>query len=51
MNESAKDKLLLCYALHSLLIDMQGRVNCDPMMNETCGKDIVEALDLVVTCW
>ena len=51
MNEPAKDRLLLCYAFPSLLIDMQGMGNCDPMMNETCGKDVVEAFNLVVTCW
>ena len=38
MDEAGKDKPLLCYALRSLLIDMQGRGNCDPMMNETCSE-------------
>ena len=38
MNEAGKDQLLPRRALASLLIDRQGRGNCDPMMDETCGK-------------
>ena len=38
MEKARNDELLLRYALHSLLIVMQGRGNFDPMMKRICGK-------------